>query len=104
MTLLFQKRNFGGNFITFLEVSKLLITNWFLNVTYRQGADHKKVFAVETMRCVSVRNGLCRDDVAVLALSRSNTWLAAYVRFPTNQNSFLSENDAWSCQWMHTAQ
>ena len=56
MTLLFQKSNFCGNFVTFLEVSKLLITNFFLNVTYRQSADHKKVFAVETTRCVSVRN------------------------------------------------
>ena len=56
MTLLFQKSNFCGNFITFLEVSKLLITNYFLNVTYRQGSDPKKVFAVETMRCLSVRN------------------------------------------------
>ena len=52
MTLLFQKRNFCDNFITFLEVSKVLITNYFLNLTYRQGADHKKVFAVETM-CIS---------------------------------------------------
>ena len=26
MTLLFQKSNFGGNFITYLEVSKLQIT------------------------------------------------------------------------------
>ena len=31
MTLLFQKSNFCGNFITFLQVSKLLITNYFLN-------------------------------------------------------------------------
>ena len=56
MTLLFQKSNFCGNFITFLEVSKLLIINYFLNVTYRQGVAHKKVFAVETTCCVSVRN------------------------------------------------
>ena len=42
MKLLFQKSNFCGNFITFLEVSQLLITNYFLNVTYRQSADHKK--------------------------------------------------------------
>ena len=45
MTLLFQKRNFGGNFITFLEVSKLLITNSFLNVRLRTKyriADYKK--------------------------------------------------------------
>ena len=60
MTLLFQKSNFCGNFITFLEVSKFLITNYFLNVTvltvYRQRADHKKVFAVKTTRCVLVRN------------------------------------------------
>ena len=33
MTLLFQKSNFCGNFITFLEVSKLLVTNYFLTVT-----------------------------------------------------------------------
>ena len=33
MTLLFQKGNFGGNFIPFLEVSKLLITNYFVNIT-----------------------------------------------------------------------
>ena len=54
MTPLFQKSNFCGNFITFLEVPKLLITNYFLNVTYRQGSDHKKVFAVETTRSVSL--------------------------------------------------
>ena len=53
MTLLFQKSNFCGNFFTFLEVSKLLITNYFLNATYRQGADHKKVLAVEITGCVS---------------------------------------------------
>ena len=41
MTLHFQKSNLCGNFITFLEVSKLLITNYFLNVTCRQDADHK---------------------------------------------------------------
>ena len=56
MTLLFKKSNFYGNFITFLEVSKLLITNYFLSTTDRQGADHKKMFAVETTRCVSVPN------------------------------------------------
>ena len=56
MTLLFQKSNFCGNIITFFELTKLLITNYFLNVTYRLGADHKNVFAVETTRCVSVRN------------------------------------------------
>ena len=56
MTLLFQKSNFCGNIITFLEVSKSLITNYFLNVTCRQDADHKKLFAVETTLCVSVRN------------------------------------------------
>ena len=56
MTLLFQTSNFCGNFITFLELSKLLIANYFLNVTYRRGADQKKVFAVETTSCVSVRN------------------------------------------------
>ena len=56
MTPLFQKSNFGDNFTTFSEVSKLLITNYFLNVTYIQGADHKKVFAIETTRCVSVCN------------------------------------------------
>ena len=55
MTLLFQTSNFCGDFITVLEVSKLLITNYFLNVTCRQDADHKKLFAVETTRCVSVR-------------------------------------------------
>ena len=33
MTLLFHKSNFCGSFITFLEVSKLLITNYSLNVT-----------------------------------------------------------------------
>ena len=55
MTLLIQS-NFCGNFITFLEMSKLLITNNFSNVTCRQDADHKKLFAVETTRCVSVRN------------------------------------------------
>ena len=49
--------NHNGNFITFLGVSKLtLITNYFSNVTYRQGADHKTMFAVETTRFVSVRN------------------------------------------------
>ena len=59
-------------------MSKLLITNYFLSVAYRQSADHRKVFAVETTHCVSVRNQVeiiacvC-DDVAVLALSRSNT-------------------------------
>ena len=52
MTLFFQKNNFCGNFITFLEVSKLLITNYFINVTYGQGADLKKVFPVETTPCV----------------------------------------------------
>ena len=52
MTPLFQKSNFCGNFITFLEVPKSLITNYFLNVTYRQGSDHKKVFAVETTRII----------------------------------------------------
>ena len=56
MTLFFQKSTFCGNYITFLDVSKLLITNYFLNVTYGQGADHKKVFAVKTTRCVSVCN------------------------------------------------
>ena len=59
MTPLFQKSNFCGNFITFLEMSKLLITNYFLNFPYKQCADHKTlktVFAFETMRCVSVRN------------------------------------------------
>ena len=55
MTLLFQKRNFRGNFITFLEVSKLLITNYFLNVTHGQGADHKKCLQLK-QRTVSVRN------------------------------------------------
>ena len=64
MTLLFQKSNFCGNFSTFLEVSKLLITNYFLNITHRQGADHHSSQSV------------C-DDVAVLALSRCNTGLAA---------------------------
>ena len=52
MTLLFHKSNFCGSFITFLELSKLRITNYFVNVTYGQGADHKKMFAVETTRCV----------------------------------------------------
>ena len=72
MTLLFQKSNLCGIFITFLDVQKLLITNYFLNVTYRQGADHKK-------RDCSRNNALCIssqrvcDGVAVLALSRSNT-------------------------------
>ena len=60
MTLLFQKSKLRGNFITCLEVSKLLITNYFLNVyclcTHRQGADHKEMFAVETIGCASVRN------------------------------------------------
>ena len=37
-------------------MTKLLITNHFLSVTCRQGADHKKVFAVATTCCVSVRN------------------------------------------------
>ena len=37
-------------------MSKLLITNYFFSVTYKQGAGHKKVFVVETTRCVSVRN------------------------------------------------
>ena len=32
------------------------MTNYFLNAIYRQGADHKKVFAVETTRCVLVCN------------------------------------------------
>ena len=60
MALLFQKSNVCGNFITFLEMPKLLITNYFLNDTvltvYRQGAHHKKVFAVETTHYVLVRN------------------------------------------------
>ena len=43
MTLFFQKSNFCNNFLTFLDVSKLLITNYFLNViTYRQGAQITK--------------------------------------------------------------
>ena len=42
MTIRFQKSNFCCNFITFLEVSKLLITNYFLNVAYRQGADREE--------------------------------------------------------------
>ena len=33
MILLFQKSNFCGNFNIFLEVSKWLITNYFVNVT-----------------------------------------------------------------------
>ena len=33
MTPLFQNSNFCGDFITFLEVSKLLITNYYLNFT-----------------------------------------------------------------------
>ena len=33
MTLFFKKSNFGDKFITFLEVSKLLITNYFVNIT-----------------------------------------------------------------------
>ena len=37
-------------------MSKLLITIYFLNVTCRLGADHKKAFAVETTRCVSEHN------------------------------------------------
>ena len=53
MTLLFQKSNFCGNFISSLEMSKLLITNYFLNVTYRHSADHEKVFAGETTHRVS---------------------------------------------------
>ena len=59
MTLLNQKSNFCGNFITFLKESKLLITNFFLNVIYRQGADHKKVLAVETTRCVMYQFATC---------------------------------------------
>ena len=58
MTPLFQKRNFYGNFITFFRSVK--ITNYKLlfkcYVHTVQGADPKKVFAVETKRCVSVRN------------------------------------------------
>ena len=76
MTLLFHKSNFCGNFITFLEVSKLLITNYFSCVTYRQGADHKKCLQLKQVcdvyqLCIS-SECVC-DDVAVLALSRSNT-------------------------------
>ena len=57
MTLLFQKSNICSNFNNFLEVSQLLIANYFFNVTnYRLGADYKIAFAVETKRCVSVRN------------------------------------------------
>ena len=45
MTLPIQKSNFvvifSGVKITLLAVSKLLITNYFLNVTHRKGADHK---------------------------------------------------------------
>ena len=56
ITPLFQNSIFYGKFNTFLEASKLLITNYFLNVSYGQDADHKNVCAVETMRCLSVRN------------------------------------------------
>ena len=34
MSLVFQESNFCDNFITFLEVLKLLITNYFVNVLY----------------------------------------------------------------------
>ena len=57
MALLFQKSNFGGNFITFLEVSKLLITNFFVNITiqtkrlsgsfFYTSSQSKKLFFVE---------------------------------------------------------
>ena len=36
LTLLFQRSNFCGNFITFLEVLKLLITNYSVNVPIQQ--------------------------------------------------------------------
>ena len=48
MTLLFQK----SNFITFLEVTKLLITNYFSNVILTdkvQTADHKKWFQLKQL-------------------------------------------------------
>ena len=38
MTLFFQKNSFDGNFITFLEMSKLLITTYFVNITIQQNA------------------------------------------------------------------
>ena len=56
MSILFQKVSFVVILLLFLKVSKLLIRNNFWNVRYRQGADHKKAFAVETTHCVSVCN------------------------------------------------
>ena len=78
MTLLFKKTNFCDNFITFLEVSKLLITNYFLTITFRQGTDHKKVLQLNQRAVylfaikLKLLQRVC-DEVAVLALSRSNT-------------------------------
>ena len=59
--------------------------NYFLNVTYRQGADHKKVFAVETIRCVSVRNVFVLTSPFWHYRQIPLDWLLN--RFPTNQNS-----------------
>ena len=69
MTLLFQKNIFHGNFTTFLEVSKLLITHYFLNVTSKVQI---------TKKCLQLKQGtvyqfasIC-DDVADQALLRNN--------------------------------
>ena len=35
MTLFLHKRSLCSNFITFLELSKILFTNYFVNVTIR---------------------------------------------------------------------
>ena len=51
MTLLFPKSKFCGNFIIFLKVSNLLITNYLFKMQIT-----KALFAVETMRSISVCN------------------------------------------------
>ena len=47
MTLRFKKVIFVVILLLFLDKSKLLITNYVLNITYRQGADHKKCLQIK---------------------------------------------------------